>query len=683
MCYTTNIILKLKLKENTMYKLPQRQVHLDFHTSECIDGIGSMFDKEQFKSCLKKGHVNSITIFAKCHHGWSYFPSEVTPMHPGLHGFDLLSAMLEACREAKVAAPIYISAGYDERYFAEHPEHGFLGSRNERHTEVYEDNGHKYPADGPRFHTICMNSPYLDYLEAEVREVSEKFKPEAIFMDIVAPSRCRCFCGRCRNRVVALGLDENDDNSYTKLSEIVYKEYYERINAAARVGNPDVRIFHNGGHISTGRRDLAHANTHLELESLPTGGWGYDHFPRSVRYAAMLDMEYLGMTGKFHLSWGEFGGFKHPNALRYEVALSLANGAKCSVGDQMHPYGFLDDATYELIGQAYAEAEAVEEYCYDITPVSDIAIVSVEAVTNGAMKNSQQDTGANRILLEGKYLYDIVDKECDLSKYKLLILPDRVKISGEYGEKIKSYVKAGGKVLCSGVSGLDDSGEFAFDIGAKFISESKFAPTYYNPCYDAEGLTPSNYVVYSKHYDVEKTDGAKVLGYVKNSFFNRTRDHFCSHRHTPFVMENNGPAITVGKDGAYIAWDIFTEYTTVGSYAVKEAVIRVIEELIGDKKTLKTNLPSSGVITLNKQEEQGRYVLHALYAAPVVRGANTQIIEDLVPIYDTEFEIKLPAVKSVKLVPENKNVDFEYNNGVCKFKLDKFECKQVVSIELK
>lgn len=26
--------------------------------------------------------------------------------------------------------------------------------------------------------------------------------------------------------------------------------------------------------IVQGRRDLAHANTHLELESLPTGGWG-------------------------------------------------------------------------------------------------------------------------------------------------------------------------------------------------------------------------------------------------------------------------------------------------------------------------------------------------------------------------------------------------------------------------
>ncbi|MEI7834394.1 MAG: hypothetical protein WCJ56_14500, partial [bacterium] len=63
------------------------------------------------------------------------------------------------------------------------------------------------------------------------------------------------------------------------------------------------------------------------------------------------------MTGKFHSHWGEFGGYKHPNALRFESALSLANGAKISIGDQMHPYGKLDEATYRLIGTAYAEVE--------------------------------------------------------------------------------------------------------------------------------------------------------------------------------------------------------------------------------------------------------------------------------------------------------------------------------------
>jgi len=40
-----------------------RQVHLDFHTSEYIDGIGEKFSREQFQAALKVGYVNSITIF--------------------------------------------------------------------------------------------------------------------------------------------------------------------------------------------------------------------------------------------------------------------------------------------------------------------------------------------------------------------------------------------------------------------------------------------------------------------------------------------------------------------------------------------------------------------------------------------------------------------------------------------
>jgi hypothetical protein len=41
----------------------------------------------------------------------------------------------------------------------------------------------------------------------------------------------------------------------------------------------DMPVFHNSGHISPDARDIVAYDSHLELESLPTGGWGYDHFP--------------------------------------------------------------------------------------------------------------------------------------------------------------------------------------------------------------------------------------------------------------------------------------------------------------------------------------------------------------------------------------------------------------------
>jgi hypothetical protein len=62
-----------------------RQIHLDFHTSEKIPGVGSKFKAEQFQEMLKLGHVDSVTLFSKCHHGMSYHDTQVGVRHPA-HG---------------------------------------------------------------------------------------------------------------------------------------------------------------------------------------------------------------------------------------------------------------------------------------------------------------------------------------------------------------------------------------------------------------------------------------------------------------------------------------------------------------------------------------------------------------------------------------------------------------------
>ena len=188
-------------------------------------------------------------------------------------------------------------------------------------------------------------------------------------------------------------------------------------------------------------------------------------------------------------------------------------------------------------------------------------------------------------------------------------------------------------------------------------------------------------------YKTELTDeSAKVLAYGKEPFFNRAPEHFCSHRHTPYTTDKGTPGIVIGKDGAYIAWNIFSEYADIGCYSAKEAVIKTIEELIGENKTLRTSLPSTGVVSLTEQEDKSRFILHALFATPIKRGhLNTavEVIEDLIPVYNQTFEIKIDRpVKSVVLVPENKEIPFEYKNGVLSFVIDRIECKQIAVINI-
>lgn len=650
-----------------------RQVHLDFHTSEHIEDIGKKFDKKQFQTALKKGNINSITLFSKCHHGWAYHPSKANEIHPHLD-FDLLGAQIQAAHEIGVKTPIYLSAGLDEKMAHRHPE--WLVRNLDESTTWAKD------FTEPGYHKMCMSSPYLDYLVKQIEEVCNNYDADGIFLDIAGVQPC--YCQNCIAKREELGLNPYDENDVLKHAEMVYKRYAEKTRAAVDKYKPNLSLFHNGGHIRQGRRDLVNYNTHLELESLPTGGWGYDHFPFSARYCQGLGVDYLGMTGKFHGSWGEFGGFKHPNALRFEVALAAANGAKCSVGDQLSPSGEMDMVTYDLIGSAYSELEEKEEWLDNVESVADIAIISPEAyvgdLSTGQMtKVDDSGSGVCRIMLEGKYLFDVIDFESDLSKYKVIILPDVIRTDIDFAKRLREFCDCGGKVLATGKSALyENSNEFCLNLGAEWIKENPYKPDYFRPLEKIKDMGDTGYIMYGNGEKIRCI--GNELGIRENPYFNRTRAHFCSHQHTPNSCEYGGAGMTEGKDGIYIAWNIFADYAQSGELHLKQMAIFALDRLLDTAKTLKTNLPAQGIVTLMKQSD--RLICHLLYASPVKRGNGIEVIEDIVPIYNVELAIKTDKkINKVYLAPQKEDIDFTYENGYISVKLDKIECHQMVVFE--
>lgn len=650
-----------------------RQVHLDFHTSEHIEDIGKKFDKKQFQTALKKGHINSITLFSKCHHGWAYHPSKANEIHPHLD-FDLLGAQIQAAHEIGVKTPIYLSAGLDEKMAHRHPE--WLVRNLDESTTWAKD------FTEPGYHKMCMSSPYLDYLVKQIEEVCKNYDADGIFLDIAGVQPC--YCQNCIAKREELGLNPYDENDVLKHAETVYKRYAEKTREAVDKYKPNLPLFHNGGHIRQGRRDLVNYNTHLELESLPTGGWGYDHFPFSARYCQGLGVDYLGMTGKFHGSWGEFGGFKHPNALRFEVALAAANGAKCSVGDQLSPSGEMDMVTYDLIGSAYSELEEKEEWLNNVESVADIAIISPEAyvgdLSTGQMtKVDDSGSGVCRIMLEGKYLFDVIDFESDLSKYKVIILPDVIRADTDFAKRLREFCDCGGKVLATGKSALyENSNEFCLNLGAEWIKENPYKPDYFRPLEKIKDMGDTGYIMYGNGEKIRCI--GNELGIRENPYFNRTRAHFCSHQHTPNSCEYGGAGMTEGKDGIYIAWNIFADYAQSGELHLKQMAIFALDRLLDSAKTLKTDLPAQGIVTLMKQSD--RLVCHLLYASPVKRGNGIEVIEDIVPIYNVELAIKTDKkINKVYLAPQKEDIDFTYENGYISVKLDKIKCHQMVVFE--
>ena len=677
-----------------------RQVHLDFHTGPEIPDVGSRFDKAAFQDALRLGHVDSITLFSKCHHGWSYHPTQTGAMHPAL-SFDLLRAQIGAAKEIGVATPVYLSAGFDERLARLHPE--WL---------CRDENGApfgfgKTPAAAPGYHMLCFRSPYLGVLCDQIREVCRLF-PEAdgIFLDIVDARQCHCEW--CRRFMEGRGLDYSSEADVASAAEDTLRLYCGLATAAARELRHDMPVFHNSGNVGPAfrRKGLLQFFSHLELESLPTGGWGYDHFPLGAKYVATLGLDYLGMTGKFHRSWGEFGGFKHPNALRAECAAMLAFGAKCSVGDQLHPSGEMDRATYAAVGAAYAEVEAKEPWCRGVRNVADVGVLQVCGMPDSqADRPTPSDTGAGRALLEGHVLFDMLDSDSDFSRYRLLVLPDAIRCKGALLAKLRAYVAAGGKLLLSGTSGLDENRtRFLFDVGADTDGLSPFSPDYALPREGLRAPFASSPVVMhgcegipggGASQRLKVTDG-ESLGDVFDPYFNRAWNHFCSHQHTPNRPEASGFACGVRKGGvAYLAHPVFALYAREGAAAVREYVLRVLRDLLGDPSAAVGGLPSTGRMTLLDQPGERRSVLHLVYAPTAKRGGigapDVEVVEDLPALHGVSVEIRrgvpsghggaLAPARRARLVPDGKALPLmPLSGGGVRIALPPFSCHAMVEL---
>jgi len=634
--------------------LRYRQIHLDFHTSPLIPGIGERFDKARWQDCLSAAAVDSVTLFSKCHHGVSYHPTEVGRMHPGLK-FDLLAAQYEALKEIGINAPIYLSAGVDNVASDRHPEW----------REIDPDGSFTGWAKSPLqsgYHMMDFHSPYLDYLCAQIEEVVRLFPDcDGIFLDIIHQ---RGGCGRWSLEYMSEnGLDAKSEADRRESCRLALEKYYEATTAAARSGRADMPVFHNGGHIPRGQNQLLKYFSHLELESLPTGGWGYDHFPMSAKYVCNLGLDFLGMTGKFHTTWGEVGGYKHPNALRYECAAMLAYGARCSVGDQLHPSAELDASTYGIIGQAYREVAAKEDGGHGAQQAFDIGVLSSEA-ENAGFRDNPSDEGANRILLEGHFLFGLVDRTMDFGRFKLLILPDDIRIDEALKAKLDAFLAAGGKLLLSGESGLwKGREEMAFHIGADYEGLSPVAPPDDEPnrghdyVFPVEALradfveTPQ--IMYARSHRIRVGDG-ESLGDVYDPYFPRDWKHFSGHQHTPNQIEPSGYACGVRKGGVvYLSHPVFRHYRQFGAVAYREFVVRTIHSLLGEEIRLTTNLPSTARVTLTHQPGENRHILHLLYAPTVSRGGplhlsggnlsagrSVEVIEDLPELLDTTVTLR-------------------------------------------
>ncbi len=657
--------------------LGSRQIHLDYHTSGLIKDIATQFDPQEFASRLKKAHVNSVTAFGRCHHGYIYYDTSKFPerRHPHLNR-NLLKEQIEACHKLNIRVPVYTTIQWDEFSANQHPEWLI---RDESDRPLGSNVGR---FDAGFYEHLCILTPYRDFLKAHVAELFEKVPVDGLFLDIH-----HVYANANRESIAAiqkLGLDASNEAVRFKFYESAIREFKDDMAAFIRKLDKNCAIFFNGGHVGPNIRPSLPSYTHLELESLPSGGWGYLHFPLTARYARNLGKEIMGMTGKFHTSWGDFHSLKNKAALEFECFTMLALNAKCSVGDQLHPTGKLDEATYDLIGSVYNQVEQKEPWCVGATAVTDIGVFSAEEFAEGQPRTPEQMMGAIRILQEGKHQFDVVDSKSDISSYKVLIMPDLITVDADLKKKISTYLAKGGAIIASYKSGLNTA-KNKFELnewGVSLVGDAPFSPDFINLKGGAMGedLPETELVMYMKGLEIKPTS-AKTLLKTNVPYFNRTWEHFNSHKHTPSTGKPGYPAVTQNGKVIYFMHPIFAQYNKNAPRWCKQLILNALKVLLPQPLVSTPKAPSSLLAFLNHQKSQNRKVLHLLQFIPERRGTDFDVIEDVIPLQNVAVSLNINSnAKAVKLVPENITIPAASVNGRLEFTIPQLTGHQMIEV---
>ena len=646
----------------------QRQIHLDFHTSPWIGDVASEFDPTEFAQTMKAAQVNSVTVFAKCHHGQCYYPTKTGTAHPALKGRDLLGEQIEALHREGIRAPIYTTIAWEEEAATRHPEW-----RQMRRDGSFAQLGKPEPTNPPdQAHWIFNNflhPDYQDHIEAHVREIMERYEFDGIFFDIVFFEGNSCWSDASIRFREQRGLMGTDRATQARFESQAQASFADRFTALVRGRHPEATVFYNSSNpiyadASAGVRTRHQLQTHWELESLPSGFWGYHHFPRLARAFGNWGKPWLGMTGRFQRMWGDFGGIKPQAALEYECFRSQALGGANSIGDQLPPRGRLDAAAYKLIGAVYQQCALAEPFYAGSGGLAQIGIVAPGDPALDGFQTDESLEGAVQMCEESHYDSVVLDDQGDFSGLDCLILPDSVVLTAALNQKLARYVQDGGKVLFSGHSAFDDSGNCQVPgVAVRTTGTVGLFPSYWRtPAGFCPALESSDRVVYLPGEEVVADNGITVLAQRVLPYFKRNELKFSSHFQTPPRAEaDSHPAVLAGSNWVYFADPIFREYRQSGNIAVRDGWKAAMVRLIGTA-LFGSGLPST-VACIPRRRGQD-LILTLLHYVPTRTALTVDMIEEP-GSFAGELLCLPPAARSVKLFPSGELLPRDHKGNFC------------------
>ena len=677
---------------STWYTTSYRKLFFDFHSPGTTEGLASAFDAERWADRLAAANAQAVSVFTKCGYGYSFYQKgAVRYRHPHLPaGLDMLGAQIDALHRRGMKAIGYYHTFNSEPIARDHPDW------------IERD------ADGkPRDTSICLLSPLLEeWMLPHIEEIVTLYDVDSMFFDGTY-AHSACTCDACRSKFAAAtgGLAIPADRTDANWSRFVaWKlEELKRVRAAVcdaiHKHRPEVVVSIN----------WAYTPRLPEVVPDGVGALVSDIFPDDQvfngsylsAYWATLGRPFDIMNSAFLQWWGDWG-CKPAAAMQQEVATAIAHGGLTWIGYQMTQAFDVAQAAMDEMGKTLAFVKEREPLLEGAQRIPNVAVLhsTTYPLTGDEVGFSSDEKekalrGAHRLLAESMIPHHIENEAGLLQRlpeYKAVILSDQRYIPPELAGALEGWVKAGGALIATALTGtldaqLRETDAFVLGdlLGLRY--EGRYDQTHaYIDVTDARlkaGTLDMPHLAEAPFaFATPVAKDVQVLAKLRRIYLRS--DGKLLLRWSPVGEDSGSPAITLRKVGlgwaAYIAGDVFRAFQAKNQWNLKPIVANLLKLMVPDPMVSVDAETWLEVVLMR----QGRRTLVHLVNQHGDRptDGNYRCTEQIVPVRDVTVRLRRSSIPSrVTLEPGGEVVEWGYGDGVVAVKVPEVHIHRVVVVE--
>ena len=639
-------------------------VHFDFHSNPTALGIGEKLNESEIQQFLHIVKPDFVQCDVKGHGGYSSYPTKFGVKTPDIKK-DILAIWRNVTKQENVALYAHYSGILDA-----------IQAKINPNWCVCDKNGNTDP--------YAMSS-FSDYDEniliPQLIELAVDYNLDGAWVD------AECWAVTEDYSAPALLAYEQSGKtlSFKDFHRQAFRNHVQNYLNKVREVAPNFEIASNWMYTQQMPEKPTVSIDFISGDVIPMETYNATKFGTRVIANQNKTWDLISWSTDFYLHYE-----KSALQLCIEAADIIAMGGAFQIYCVQDYKSFMQNETYISTLKEIGEfCKDRQEFCHHANIRKEVGVLISEKgyfcerdrlFGRGGI-HTDSASGLTVACLENQYSTEILlgynALEQDISGYKAIIIPELKDIEPELKQKLLSYAKAGGALIIIGAhSSKLFAGEFGYDsqslktdevIAQLIIDDKKLTVECDFTLFNGESL----------HQAKLATTSGEGLG-VKQSVFGGAGGSWPLPR-VQFDISVVGSMVKpYGKGSiALIPFDFGEQYLNFKTYQMRDMLADVIESC-KIEKTVKTN---THLVEIVLTEKNGREFINLINLGVGKIAGEVKTFDESLPIHDLKVEyLRDKKPSKVILLPENKELEFSYNNGRVCFEIQKLDIHSIVEI---